>query len=49
MVYWVFVLIGFAFGMFFGACLVYGGLQMVARIMAQVQDAIDNAGKVTGL
>ncbi len=49
MVSWVFILVGFAFGLFFGGCLVYAGLYRAAKIMGQVQGAIDEAGKVAGL
>ena len=49
MLHWVFILVGFALGMLFGGCLVYAGLYRAARIMAQVQGAIDTTSKLVGL
>ncbi len=49
MVSWVFILVGFAFGLFFGGCLVYAGLYRAARIMGKVHDAIIEGGKTAGL
>lgn len=45
MVHWVFILVGFAFGFFFGACTMYLLFTRLAKAYSQVMGAVKEGAK----